>query len=312
MKKLFAFAAMLLTLSTPLYAWNKLFPEPYILSRTIGWSYDGSCTVSPLPEMLRATRIWDRLLTNVTITYLGADGTGFNYTDNKNTVSCHTAAWFADGSGTYHRTSASGAGAFGDHSTNTITGEHLFDIAFRDDIVTADGKAGAALHEFTHVLGLDHPPMTAANHWSAVYGDPFGFLAPSAKNPYMSAWTEYPSNDDIVGLSAFYGGQAADCTPYLSTSNKLYLPFIPASGAVNPSVYATGYWAVLQWNGAGTATMLEYGITANYNYNCAESFSGGTLTATGYRESTQSMMPFHLINNDPTGTSVSSWTITSP
>ncbi len=314
------FLTLLLILSAPLYAvtddqgtvthdadnFTTLFPGVYLPARTINWSYDNSCTTNPLPELQRVTRVWDRLLPTVTINYTGIDYTGFNYSDNKNTVSCHNLTWFSDSTGTLHRNNQSGAGAFGDHSTNPVTGEHLFDIAFRDDIVTADGKPGAALHEWTHVLGLDH---STTDWWSAVWGSPFGFPGPA--NPYNWGWTGYPSNDDIVGLSTVYG-HAADCTPYLGTDNKLYLPFIPASGSVNSAVYATGYWAVLQWNGTSTATMLQYGTTLNYRYSCSESFSAGMVTATGYRESTQAMLPFRLINNDPTGASVTSWTLLSP
>ncbi len=307
MKTKVALLALMLALCSPLYAWNKLFPEASISSRTINWTYDNTCTTSPLPELLRATRIWDRLLVNVTINYQGVSGTGFNYTDNYNTVSCHNLTWFSDGTGAYHRANETNSGAFVDHSINNATGERLFDMAFRDDIVTADGKAGAALHEWTHVLGLDH---STTDHWSAVYYCPFG----SCANPYSAAWSEYPSNDDIVGLSNFYGGQAADCTPYLSTSNKLYLPYIPATanGNPNPNASTTGYWAVLQWNGAGTATMLEYGTAATYPYNCSVHYGSNVFTGTGYAEASQSMVAFTLTNNDPTGASVSSWTITSP
>ncbi len=299
------FTALLMLCVSQANAYNLLFPGPLQSSRTINWSYDGSCSATAFNENLRATRILDRVLPHVTINYQGVTGTGFNNADTVDTVSCHSYTWFADGTGTLHRVAAPDAGAFSDHTYTN--GVWYFDMAFRDEYC-----CGAALHEWTHVLGLDHPPMASANHWSAVYGDPFGFLAPSAANPYMSGWTEYLSNDDLVGLSTYYLQSNADCTPYLSLGNKLYLPYIPTSangGNPDPNNSTTGYWAVLQYDGTNQLSLLEYGTATTFPYSCAIHYGGTTITATGYREATQSMTPFTMTNNDTTGISITNWTI---
>jgi hypothetical protein len=202
--------------------------------------------------------------------------------------------------------SEAGSGAFVDHSGSGNI--HYFDMAFREEF-----GFGGALHEWTHVLGLNHVvDDSSPDWWSVVYDCPFGPPC-GADNPYYpDNWVEYPSNDDIVGLSTFYNNQPADCTPYLSLSNKLFLPFIPASGYPDPSNAATGYWAVLQWNGAGQLTLLEYGAARTYRYDCSTYFNGsGTITSTGYREDTDQTLSFTMTNNDPTGANKSYWTISA-
>jgi hypothetical protein len=292
-------------------AHTPLFPnDPAIFSRDITWYYDGSCRVSPLPELHRATRILDRLLTRVTIT-LSPERVGHNRADDKSTWSCHDKAWM-------EARGAWPSGAFVDH--DGTPGNRVFDAVFCEDPVfcaehDANGNIipwgyGSALHEWLHALLLNH---SFIDHWSAVYISPWWAAPPlyMPVNPHHTGWTEYPSNDDIVGLSTIYP-QAADCTPYMSLSGKLYLPYIPVTtdGKPNPNAYTGGYWAVLQHVGNGQFKLLELGDARTFRYNCAMQVGPGVITAVGYNETAGAMMSFRLTNNDPTGKSKTYWTAT--
>lgn len=305
MKKLLCILAALI--ACPVLGYTLLFSGT-LASRTITWSHDGSCASDMLPQLQRAFRIYDRVLSNVTISYLGIDPAGHNRADPKSTVSCHTKSWM-------EARGAWPAGAYVDH--DGPAGARTFDMVYCQDAVYCvepDGRPwgfGSALHEGGHVLGLNHPPNTSANNWSAVFNAPFCWMSPTTCNPHIFGWTEYLSNDDLVGLATFYGGQPAICTPYLSLSNKLYLPFIPLSGAPDPGVSVTGYWAVLQLGANGALNMLQMGPAANYRYDCGIHFNGaGKIVGTGYRESSAGSVKFQMINNDPTGANKTSWAIT--
>jgi len=293
------FAVLILAVASSASAYTLLFPGGPILSRTINWSYDNSCSPSVLPYVERAARILDFVLDGVTINYLGVDSTGFNYTDQKSTVSCHNQTWFADGSGTLHKVSEANSGAFVDHSVSAF-GDRLFDMAFHTAYIGSSPSIfEASLHEFTHVLGLNH----SSDYWSVVHGNPFG-----APNPYHYGWSEYLSNDDLVGL-ATYHSQPANCTPYLSATNKLYLPFIPVSGSPNPSVNASGFTAVFQKSGSTLTLLGTIASTHSYKYFCAVHNTGtGTIVGTGLNSAGTGLFSFTMMNNDPTGVNKSSWT----
>ncbi len=317
---LFAVLALLLTI--PAFAakpaenkptmhmdeWVKLYPELVYATvpRTIDWSYDNSCSSTALAEFQYASEMLDRLLVNVTINYQGYDATGFNYTDNKNTLSCHDQTWFNDGSGAYHKVSQAGSGAFVDHSGSS--GARTFDMAFNTAYMGSTPPIyDAALHEWIHVIALDHP----ADYWSAVYGCPFGGCGTA--NPYHFGWMKYPTNDDIVGMSAFYA-QVADCAPYVDEDDKLYFPYLPTTtGTINPSVVGYGHWAVLQMNpGHTTATLLDYDLAHIYYYGCTLSYSttsGGTITGTAFKQTTGAGASFTMTNADSTGATITNWNV---
>jgi hypothetical protein len=319
-RKLFTGAmalAVAFFLVAPAFAsYTLLFSPATSPPRTINWSYDGSCSSAMLPKMQSEFRKYDRVLDNVTINYLGLDGTGHNRTDTKSTVSCHTKAWM-------EARGAWPAGAYVDH--DVVAGARTFEMVFcEDNVYCVDAGVpwgfGAALHEGGHVLGLNHPANTSANNWSAVFGAPFCWASPSTCNTYHTGWTEYLSNDDLVGLSTYYQEAAADCTPYLSTTDKLYVPYIPAtaSGFPDPTTARTGYWAVFQLSGPTggnrAATLLQWGAAHTYKYDCSMAFiwnggyGGGALSAYSYKGDSTTPYQFIMVNNSSSPTNLANWT----
>ncbi|HKB12490.1 MAG TPA: matrixin family metalloprotease, partial [Vicinamibacterales bacterium] len=130
-----------------------------------------------------------------------------------------------------------------------------------------------ALHEFGHVLGLDHP-------------DQYGQSVAAVMNSHVSN-TDQLQSDDIAGVAALYGGTGAGTPP---PSPSLSAPGAP-SGLTTA---ATGSSVSLAWRapasgGAPSTYVIEAGSAsglanlANFSTGSAStSFSAGGVGAGSY------------------------------
>lgn len=123
------------------------------------------------------------------------------------------------------------------------------DVIFNADRLTF----GIALHEFTHMLGLDHSSVR-------------GSIVCQSETPEHCASKDRLDADDLVGLASLYD-VPANCTPYLGDDLTLYFPYIG------------GLWAELEPVDARDPeqgfTPSKVGESIDYDWECALSFSSG-------------------------------------
>ena len=123
------------------------------------------------------------------------------------------------------------------------------DIILNADRISFD----VALHEFTHMLGLNH---SAAPHSIVCYSETPGHCHSRGR---LDA-------DDLVGLASLYD-VPANCTPYLSDDLWFYFPYID------------GFWAELRPLYPGDPDKgyiaAASGLSLEYDWQCSLLYSTG-------------------------------------